>query len=151
MLAYYHDLGCKGTMGFMSERILGIDYGTKRIGLAVSDESGTVAFPREVVQNTKTAVEGIASIVNDEKIEHIVIGESYANDGSDNDIVQDAHAFGDSLQKVSGASVSYEHEFMSSVEADRTLYDAGVRKEVGHVDAHAAAVILQRYLDKQKS
>ena len=131
-------------------RVLGIDYGTKRIGLALSDESSTVAFPYDILENKANAVERVRKVIKEKEVTRVVIGESRNHDGGENKLASTARSFGDTLlMDDENITVSYEQEFLSSVEADRVLYDAGVRGDTKYIDAHAATVILQRYLDKQ--
>ena len=141
-------------------RFLGIDYGTKRIGLAISDDSGRIAFPKEIVKNDSTAVSRIGSIIKDERIEGVVIGESSDLNGNDNTIQGKIKSFANELKQLSLVEVVFQKEFMTSVEArrtkifkkdrDQTGASSRVKKDVGEkVDAKAAMLILQRYLDKR--
>ena len=122
-------------------KYLGIDYGAKRVGVAVSDERGAVAFPREILKNDKTLAERIGAFVRDEHIGVIVIGESKDKDGNDNLIMAEARQFALTLQKALPVAVEFEPEYYSSVEARRDANGS-------FVDARAAAVILNRYLER---
>lgn len=124
-------------------RILGIDYGTKRIGIALSDEGGTIAFPKEVLENSKNTTDRIAGIAHEAQAGVIVVGESKDWGGRENPLMGDIRSFKKSLEDKD-FTVVLEPEFFSSVEAGRFQ---GVGEK--H-DASAAAIILQRYLDKQK-
>lgn len=124
-------------------KFLGIDYGSKRIGIACSDESGTLAFPFRVVANDAGSVDAISAIVRTEGAGEIVLGESLAQDGSDNAIMEAVREFGEQLGRKANVPVSFEKEFFTSVEA-RRMQGGGAG-----VDASAAALILQRYLDKR--
>ncbi len=123
---------------------LGIDYGTKRLGVALSDESGTLAFPLEVVSAREESVERIKEIVREHSVSVIVMGESRMRSGEENPIWEESQAYARALEEATGLSVHFEWEYDTSQEA---------RKMQGKTetnDASAAALILQRYLDKQK-
>lgn len=124
-------------------RILGIDYGTKRIGLALSDETETIANPYKVVVS-KDFLDIIVAEAKNLGIETIVIGESRDFTGRENPLMEAVHKFSKKLEGA-GLKVFLEPEYSSSVEASRFQ---GVREDI---DASAAAIILQRYLDKQKA
>ncbi|MEX0919113.1 MAG: Holliday junction resolvase RuvX [Candidatus Paceibacterota bacterium] len=124
--------------------LLGIDYGSKRIGLAVSDETGQFPAPLEVIVNDKQAVKTVAKVIKEQAIERVVIGRSVNFRGQPNEIMIDIERFGRALSST-GAEVSYEDETLSSKEAERLIgRDADY-------DARAAAVILKSYIDKQQS
>jgi putative Holliday junction resolvase len=129
-------------------KILGIDMGTKRIGLALSNEEATFAFPLktlDIVQVTKN-LQGIANqigvIAHENAVKEIVIGESKTFAGADNPIMTHVHALKPMLEAQS-FSVHLIPEFMTSAEATRH------QGETVHVDASAAAIILQTFLDKK--
>lgn len=124
-------------------KYLGIDYGEKYIGLSVSDEAGSFAFPHSIVP-TAGAVEKISNICKTEKIEAIVIGESVASNGEHNEIFDKTISFKKKLEIETNIPISFEKEYLSSVEASR--YQQGS----GRKDDSAAAIILQRFLDKNK-
>ncbi len=126
-------------------KYLGIDFGIKRVGLALSDEEGKVAFPLDVLSNDKRLHERIKQICKSEKIESIVIGESKDFGGKDNIIMKDAKVFGTELKKTIKLPIHWEHEFYTSREAER------LQGKHGMLDASAAAIILKSYLDKQKN
>lgn len=124
-------------------RYLGIDYGTKNIGLALSDEMGQFAFSYSTIPNSRQVVEEIKSICDKEGVGAIVIGESKNRDGSDNVVMAQARAFVSDLQMVCDLPVFYEPEFYTSQEAER------IAGKDADLDARAAAIILKSYLDKQ--
>ena len=128
-------------------KILGIDMGTKRIGLSLSNEEQTFAFPLktlEIVQVSKN-LEGIANqigvIAHENAAKDIVIGESKAFSGVDNPIMKHVHALKPLLEAQS-FDVHLIPEFMTSAEAGR------FQGNIDLLDASAAAIILQTYLDK---
>lgn len=140
-------------------RFLGIDFGTKRIGLSISDENGTLAFPKEIISNDENTLKKIAEIIKMENIKNIVIGESVDFSGRLNILSTRIEIFIKELEKEFKLPIFKQKEFLTSMEArkagnnKRTLSQSQVHSKVkqkksGRIDASAAALILQRYLDK---
>lgn len=131
-------------------KYLGIDYGTKRIGVAQSDESGTIAFPLSVVDAGPGAVGAVAQLAKENRIEKIVMGESKNFNNQPNVVMGDIEQFKKSLAEATGLPVEYEPEFMTSAQALRQGQDKRGEggKSAENLDASAAALILQGYLDK---
>ena len=132
------------TSGETSGRLVGIDFGSKRVGIAVSDEAGQFAIPREVLPNDDDLVDAVTKICEDEAAQAIIIGESKDYDMADNAIMKEAREFAEAIGEATGLPVHFELEFMSSVQAAR------FQGETDLLDASAAAIILQSYLDKQR-
>jgi len=133
---------------------IGIDYGTKRIGLSRSDESGTVAFPLVTIAAGPHAVGEISAIVAKENAGKIILGESHNFKGEANKVMEDIEQFKKDLEEVGGVSVVYEAEFLSSAAAARQFegeFGRGEKPNQSKLDASAAAVILQSYLDRIKN
>lgn len=122
-------------------RYVGIDFGTKRIGVAVSDAAASMAFPQEVIQNNKEAVAKIFDTCSVNGCQTVIVGESKDFKGQDNQVMGDIRKFADEL-KEKGLEVIFEPEIMSTIQAER---GQGRR---GDIDASAAAIILQSYLDR---
>lgn len=120
-------------------RYLGIDYGSKRIGLALSDEQGNFAMPLKVLQTGVNTIKEIGAIVKEKGVELIVMGESKDFAGKDNVIMKDIEICKGELEKA-GMKVEFEREFFTS---------AHVEQKGDMLDASAAALILQRYLDRK--
>ena len=125
-------------------RYLGIDFGLKRVGIAISDEAGRFAFPKIVLPYSKAIAHKIIEMCQVEEIEEVVIGESLDYGGRENDVMKSVNLLKDDLAK-GGLKVNLEQEFGSSIEANRFQ-----GKNEMH-DASAAAIILQRYLDKNNN
>lgn len=123
---------------------MGIDYGSKRIGTALSDERGEFAFPHSVVLNNGNEVEEIASIIEEKGVERVVVGESKDFKGELNPIMKDVKDFIARLRERTKKNIILEPEFLSSVQAER------IQGKHDKIDASAAAIILQSYIDKQK-
>lgn len=140
-------------------RILGVDFGTKRIGLAISDENSTLAFPKQILLNDANTFKNLGEILKKEKISEIVVGESVDFSGKLNILSGRIEVFILELKEKFNLPVHKQKEFLTSVEArkagntKRTLSQSQVHSKVkqmksGRIDASAAALILQRYLDK---
>lgn len=125
------------------KRILGIDYGTKRVGVAVSDEAREFALPVVTVKNTPDLVAEIAKIAAEYESKEIVVGESRNYKGEPNAIFQEVEVFKKELEKM-GFIVRLELEFMTSQQAER------LQGKNDKSDASAAALILQSYLDRNR-
>ncbi len=123
-------------------RYLGIDYGEKRIGLALSDEAGKMAFPKEVLENGPKAIGQIGQMVKEESVGGIIVGESVNSSGRPNYIMKAIEEFAEKARAELCLPVNMQKEFFTTVEARRL---AGSESPA---DANAAALILQRYLDK---
>ena len=141
------------------KRFLGIDYGTKRIGIAISDEMGVLAFPKEIVTNNESTFSQIAEIIEKEKITEIVVGESVDFKGKLNALSARIDVFILELEEKFHLPIHKQKEFLTSVEArkggvgKKDYNNSGSHSRVkqiksGRIDAGAAALILQRYLDK---
>jgi len=135
-------------------KYLGIDYGSKRVGVAISDDSGSMAFPKTILKNDLSLLDTILNICEEEKITAIVLGESHDLSGKPNKIMGSIEEFKQNLEGELDMPVYYQKEFMTSVFA-RGNEGKGVnnakkikQEDKGKVDASAAALILQRYLDK---
>ncbi|MBI5138892.1 MAG: Holliday junction resolvase RuvX [Candidatus Vogelbacteria bacterium] len=128
-------------------RYLGIDYGTHRIGIALSDEIGEFAYPYIVLENKgiARATETIANICKKEMVGVVVVGESLDYEGKANLVEKEIKQFAGELGEKTDALIEFENESMTSIEAERTQ---GKNKML---DSSAAALILKYYLEKQKS
>ena len=140
-------------------KYLGIDYGSKRVGLATSDEDGVFAFPYKILKNDTTLVDTIHNICGEENISAIVIGESTDLSGQPNKIMGSIEELVKNLEADLGLPIYLQKEFMTTVEARgragkevnnaRKTKSAFAKGEIAAADASAAALILQRYLDKK--
>ncbi len=124
-------------------RYLGIDYGSKRVGVALSDESGVMAFPNQVLKNDQGLILKIKKICDDEKVGEIVVGESLDYKGKPNPIMKKIDGFVAELKEMVKLPVMLEPEFMTSQEA------VLIQGETEMHDASAAALILKSFLDKK--
>lgn len=124
-------------------RILGIDYGSKRVGVAISDEGRQFAMPVSVIQNSPDLANEIAKIALDNETKEVVLGESRNYKGEGNTILLASMEFKKELESR-GFTVYWEAEFMTSVQAER------FQGKNDMIDASAAALILQSYLDRNR-
>ena len=135
-------------------KYLGIDYGTKRIGIATSDADGTLAFPLTTIEAGPNAVGELVEIVNREEIEKIILGESKNFKNEPNLVQENIEQFKKDIAELTQLPVEYQSELFSSTEAARQFAPDGSRKanaSQDKLDASAAALILQSYLDKSKN
>lgn len=119
---------------------MGIDYGTKRVGIALSDDKGLMGFPHCVVPNDASLIKKIEAIVTKEKVGMIVIGHSLARDGSPNKVHAHVEELIQDITLTVGVPVDLEPEQYTTQEAIRFQG----RTEL--TDASAASVILNSYI-----
>jgi putative Holliday junction resolvase len=140
-------------------KYLGIDYGTKRIGLAISDDNGVLAFPKSIIENTPESIKNILTIVKNENIQALIIGKSLDAQGFENKVQKNIDAFVKKLSIASSIEIIEQDERGSSIAAASHLYtksNIANEKWTGklnaqkreHNDAYAATIILQRFLDR---
>ncbi|PIR82501.1 hypothetical protein COU20_01720 [Candidatus Kaiserbacteria bacterium CG10_big_fil_rev_8_21_14_0_10_59_10] len=122
-------------------RYLGIDYGTRTVGLALSDESGAFAFPQGTLPNDARLVGSVAALAREKGVQEIVVGDARSLGGAANPITAEVEEFAAALRAVTALPVTLASEAWSSMEAARYAPDNVKR------DESAAAVILQRFLD----
>lgn len=134
-------------------RILGVDFGQVRIGIAISDELGLLAHPVKTVSASRTALKEIAEIVREKDVERVVIGLPRQMNGGLGQAASEALAFADKLRKLLSCEVVTWDERLTTVAANRALRDAGQNTRASRkvVDQVAAQVILQGYLDGLQS
>src|SRR3989338_6227032 len=123
-------------------KYLALDYGTKRVGVAVSDAEGKIAFPRSSLANNTDLVSHVCKLVAGEHIGRIIVGDTLSHSGARNPVSDASDVFVKMLKDRCPVAIERAHEAWSSIEASRYAPEGE-----GHNDAAAAAVILQRYLD----
>ncbi|MGD2116354.1 MAG: Holliday junction resolvase RuvX [Acidobacteriota bacterium] len=133
-------------------RLLGIDYGTETIGVAISDREGRVAVPWGAVRrrDDRTAARQLTALAEREGVAGFVVGEPRRLDGTRGDAARRAVRFAGRLERASGLPVETVDESLTSVEAERRLRETGVdpASEPERVDALAAQILLQEALDR---
>ena len=135
-------------------RALGVDLGSKRIGLAVSDRSGTIASPLQVLRRSRSPrhdLAEIARIARDEEVEVIVVGLPITMAGEHGPAARAAVAEAERLATVVDVPVEMHDERLTTVTADRVMIAADMRAPARRqvVDKVAAAVLLQAWLDSR--
>lgn len=137
-----------------SSRALGVDYGEKRIGLAVSDPTNTLATPLETLvrrAGKRPPIKQMAEIAVELDVGHLVVGLPISLDGTESEWCAEVRAVGTKLAERVGVPVSFIDERMTSVRAERAVRSAGLsktnREQKGRIDAAAAQLILQAWLD----
>lgn len=124
-------------------RYLGIDYGSRNLGVALSDPLGSFAFPLEVLPNDSHMIENIAHVIGEKKVGAVVIGDTRSDGGGANTLTEACERFAKLLESRTRLPVHLVREAWSSFEAARFAPDQKKR------DDAAAAIILQRFLDAQ--
>jgi putative Holliday junction resolvase len=139
-------------------RILGIDYGERRVGVAISDPTATIAQPLTVLKRRagkRPPVQAVADLVVQHAAVHVVVGLPLTLAGDESDWTREVRAFGRKLAERTGTGVSFADERMTSVAAERAVRSLGLkrseRERKERIDSAAAVLILQSYLDRVKS
>ena len=132
-------------------KVLAIDHGEKRIGLAISDPTGTIANPLTVIKHISRAIDAaqVATIASDQDAGLIVVGQSFDEEGQPNMAGRRAARFAEALQSQTDIPIQMWDESFSTQKARAARIQMGVsrKQRAGHLDQLAATVILQSYLD----
>lgn len=135
-------------------RVLAVDHGEKNIGLALSDETGTLARPLGVIKHIARVLDAaqVAARAEAEGAELILVGVSYHEDGNPNRAGRRAINFAEALRAQTRLPVELRDESLTTQDARAARQAAGARQKqrAGHLDEWAAAVLLQDYLDSQE-
>lgn len=125
-------------------KYLGIDFGSKKVGFAQSDDEGRLAFPLMISPNDVSLLKDTLELIREMKFSVVVVGESVDGNGKPNKIAKDARAFALLVENATDVKVVFEKEWYSTVEARKQPGNEGNHE----VDDQAAAIVLQRHLDK---
>jgi putative Holliday junction resolvase len=132
-------------------RLLGLDFGTRRVGAAITDPDRKMAFPLEIyeLRGVEPDARHYRELVLENEIERIVVGLPLHTSGREGDLAQRARKFGAWLTSVTERPVVYHDERYTTIEAERSLIDAGLtsKKRKALRDKLAAQIMLQGYLD----
>ena len=134
-------------------RILSVDWGEARIGLALSDPTGTLASPLTTLheKDKRAQIERVVEVAKTQEVERIIVGIPYTLDGQEGSMARWARKYAEKLERVGGIEVVCVDERYTSVAADFALEaaDGGRRRgrDKGDRDSAAAAILLQEYLD----
>lgn len=136
-------------------RILAVDHGEKRIGLALSDPTQTIASPLKAIKHVSRMIDAaqVAEIANQNEVELIIIGQSLDEDGQPNMAGRRAGRFAEELKNQTQIPIEMVDESFSTQIARKARIDLGVsrKKRAGHQDEYAAVVILQSYLEAKRN
>lgn len=132
------------------ERLLALDYGTVRIGVAISDPLGFTAQPLDYIPNDSHAMSRIASLIQEKNVTRVIVGLPKDRHGGDSPMATSIRSFVQSVTDMGGVSVELVDERYSTVAASRQLSAAGIRgkRQRTVVDSYAAMFILQGVLDR---
>lgn len=132
-------------------RVLAVDHGEKRIGLAISDPTGSIANPLTVIKHVSRIMDAaqVATLATDHGAELIVVGQSFDEEGQPNLAGRRAARFADALREQTNLPIELWDESFSTQKARAARIQMGVarKRRAGHLDEIAATVILQSYLD----
>jgi len=130
-------------------RVLGIDPGTKRCGIALTNASRTMAFPRAAIARDENTLARLKELIDDEGVGVVVIGRAIALSGNETSSTADADAFFFQVREHVAVPVVQWDERLTTREAQKSLSEAGLtqKKSRGRVDSAAAVIMLQNYLD----
>ncbi|MEJ2540703.1 MAG: Holliday junction resolvase RuvX [Gemmatimonadota bacterium] len=135
-------------------RVLGVDYGLKRVGLALSDPTGTLASPLTTLRRRagrRPPLKAMSEVVESHGVERIVFGLPLPLTGGENEWCAEVRRVGASLAERTGLPVTFVDERFTSVQAERAVRSSGLRRadreNKARVDAGAATLILQSWLD----
>lgn len=138
-------------------RVLGVDYGERRIGMAISDPTRTIAQPLPTIRRRRgrrPPYTRIIEAIAEWDVQRIVVGLPIESSGEEGEPARQVRSFGKGLEERAGVPVDYWDERFTSVRAERELsrldLRATARRDKGRVDAMAAMLILQAYLDAHR-
>lgn len=139
-------------------RALAVDFGERRIGMAISDPTGVLATPLPTLTRRagkRPPWAAILEVIASRDVDRIVVGLPLTLEGGENEWTREVRAFGDRLGERSGLPVAYMDERMTSVRAERAVRALGLKKRErerkARVDAAAAVLILQAFLDRERA
>lgn len=134
------------------ERLLGLDIGERRIGVAVSDELGMIASPVSTIDARRDVAKDLRNLIEKYGVRRLIVGLPVGMSGREGPQAAEVRSVADELGKTLEIEIVYSDERLSSAVANQALIGQGTRREKRkqHVDAMAAAVILQGYLDNQR-
>jgi putative Holliday junction resolvase len=137
-------------------RVLGIDFGERRVGLALSDPSATIAQPLPTItrrMGKRPPIAAITEIIQQQEVAEVVVGLPLNLAGDETEWTRTVREFGNRLQERAGIPVEFLDERLTSVQAERAVRGSGLkrsdREQKHRIDAAAAVLLLQTYLDRR--
>ena len=135
-------------------RILAVDHGEKRIGLALSDPTATIASPLRVIKHVSRLLDAaqVANLASENEVGLIVIGQSFDEEGNPNLAGRRAAKFAEALKEQTNTPIELFDESLSTQDARTTRIEMGVsrKKRAGHMDELAAVMILRSYIEERR-
>jgi len=135
-------------------RILAVDHGEKRIGLALSDPTATIASPLRVIKHVSRLMDAaqVANLASENEVGLIVIGQSFDEEGNPNLAGRRAAKFAEALKEQTNIPIELFDESFSTQDARATRIEMGVsrKKRSGHMDELAAVMILRSYIESKR-
>jgi putative holliday junction resolvase len=130
-------------------RVLGIDPGTKRCGIAITNASQTMAFPRPALRRDAEIMTRLRELIEGEEIESVVIGRPIALSGNETSSTADADEFYSQMREQFSVPVLQWDERLTTRDAQKSLSEAGLTQKESRdrIDSAAAAIMLQNYID----
>ena len=136
-------------------RILAVDHGEKRIGLALSDPTATIASPLQVIKHVSRLLDAaqVANLANENDVGLIVIGQSFDEEGNPNLVGRRAAKFAEALKEQTNIPIELFDESFSTQDARATRIEMGVSRKgrSGHMDELAAVMILRSYIEAHRN
>lgn len=134
-------------------KVIGLDYGSKRTGVAISDDRGIIASPLATIE-TSAVLEYLSALISKEKVQILVLGEAKRLNGQSSEITTEQEKFAQKLRaKFAEVQLVRVNEMFTSKMAQQSLIAGGYKKsqraEKGNLDKMSAAIILQSYLDQK--
>ena len=130
----------------MANRFIGLDVGEKRIGVAVADDQVTIAIAYATLEVDGTEIEAIARLIAQDDVKQVIIGYPRNQSGEATAQTAFVEAFSEKLKDIA-PHIIFQDESLTSVIAEQRLKDSGKPYQKGDIDAQAAAIILQDYLE----
>ncbi|MCH7973355.1 MAG: Holliday junction resolvase RuvX [Bacteroidetes bacterium] len=136
------------------KRTLAIDYGTKRVGLALTDPLLTFAYPFETLTNDKNLWKQLKHIMDEKGINKIILGYPIREDGKESILIQEINKFEEKLKKLFKVDIILWDEIYTSRIAEKRILETRTKKKDRRdkrlIDSNAAAIMLQEYLDSKQ-
>jgi len=136
----------------MSKRLAAIDFGLKRIGIALSDPTNFLASPFTTVEGGRNAVQNVANALKDHPISQILIGLPLLMNGKEGDMAHLVRIFAQKLEELTHIPILFIDERLSSAQADKILKERSFNRKQrsSKIDTTAATLLLQHYLDSKR-
>ena len=135
-------------------RILGIDFGLKRIGLALTDPLLTFSYPYKTISNDNSLWDNLKSVVKENNVNKIILGFPKKNNRPDKDITKNVLEFKDKLNiKFNMEVILWDESYTSEMAKQiviKSVVKKSKRRDKGLIDQNSAAIILQEYLDEER-